>query len=158
MMKVIKLKVQSTKYKLINQRLNNPFVSHVKRLQTAVKMDEYGLVVSFLKTCNTPAFIPSFVLTISFICRFTGMPAFLLKHVYLKATVKFDRPNTNSKQKTSRIVLDLTFKVIEIKICVPVVFVFLCLRSTAPSPPLHNSRYKKHTCLQVHSRSLMGVY
>ena len=63
------------------------------------------------------------------------MPAFLLKHVYLKATVKFDRPNRNSKEKTFRIVLDLTFKAIEIKICVPVVFVFLCLRSTPPSPP-----------------------
>lgn len=83
------------------------------------------------------------------------MSAFLLKQVYLKATVKFDRPNRNSKQKTSRIVLDLTFKVIEIKICVPVVFVFLCLRSTR-SPPTHD--IKKNTCLQVQSRSLMGVY
>jgi len=87
------------------------------------------------------------------------MPAFLLKHVYLKATVKFDRPNRNSKHKKSRIVLDLTFKVIEIKICVPVVSVFLCLRSTPPPPPtLTTQDMKKNTRVCKYREAVLCEY
>jgi hypothetical protein len=102
--------------------------------------------------CATATLISIVTATISFICSFMGKRS-IPKQVLLKATVKFDKPNRNTTRKTLRIVLDLTFKVIEIKICVPVVLVFLCLYPSLPSFPLPR---KKHACAGTEHKKAYG--